>query len=244
MSMKKKFVASGLAAGLVAGAGAGLILQSSGFAGASNTGSAQSVTVVTDDTTDSSTDGTTDATESNDATDADRAAEREARLTEVLQPLVDAGTITADQMQSVIDTLAAAGPLGGGHGGGDHGGRGGHGGRGMGLDAAATALGITADELRTQLEAGSTLADVAAAEGVDVQTVIDAMVAEVKTHLDEEVTEGDLTQAEADTKLADATTRITDGVTNGFPERGDGDGDRPAPADAPADTATTDTTGA
>ena len=238
MSMKKKFVASGLAAGLVAGAGAGLILQSSGFAGASNTGSAQAVTVVTDDTTDDTTDGTTDGT--TDATDGDRAAEREARLTEVLQPLVDAGTITADQMQSVIDTLAAAGPLGGGHGGGDHGGRGGHG-RGMGLEAAATALGITADELRTQLEAGSTVAEVAAAEGVDVQTVIDAMVAEVTTHLDEEVAEGDLTQAEADTKLADATTRITDGVTNGFPQRGD----RPAPAGAPADdTAPTDTTGA
>jgi polyhydroxyalkanoate synthesis regulator phasin len=230
MSMKKKFVASGLAAGLVAGAGAGLILQSSGFAGASNAAqAAQVVTAATDDTTDDSTTGT-EAT-----SDTDRAAEREARLTEVLQPLVDAGTITADQMQAVIDTLAAAGPIGGGHGpGGDHGGRGGHGGRGKGLDAAATALGITADELRTQLEAGSTVADVATAEGVDLQTVIDAMLAEVKAHLDEEVTEGDLTQAEADTKLADATTRITEGVTNGFPQRGD------RPADAPA----ADTTGA
>jgi polyhydroxyalkanoate synthesis regulator phasin len=234
MSMKKKFVASGLAAGLVAGAGAGLILQSSGFAGASNSTSAVSA-AVTDDTSDTGT-GTSDT-----GTSTDPGADRSARLTEVLQPLVDAGTLTADQMQAVIDALAAAGPMGGGHGGpgGDHGGRGG---RGPGLDAAATALGITTDELRTQLEAGSTLADVAAAEGVDVQTVIDALVADVKAHLDEEVTEGDLTQAEADTKLADATTRITDGVTNGFPQRGDGD--RPAPGDAPADAPATSGTGA
>lgn len=84
MSMKKKFVASGLAAGLVAGAGAGLILQSAGFAGASSP--AAQVATVTDDTTDTtdtdstSTDGTTESE------DTDRAAERAARLTEVSSP--------------------------------------------------------------------------------------------------------------------------------------------------------------
>lgn len=88
----------------------------------------------------------------------------------------------------------------------------------IGLDAAATALGLTADELRTELQAGSTIADVAAAEGVDVQTVIDAMVAEATTRLDEKVAAGDLTQAEADTEAADATTRITESVNNGFPD--------------------------
>ena len=108
----------------------------------------------------------------------------------------------------------------------------------MGLDAAATALGITADELRTDIQNGQTIAQVAEAKGVDVQTVIDAMVAQAKTHLDEEVASGEHTQAEADQKLADMTTRITDAVNNGFPARGDhGPGGQP-----PADSGTTDTT--
>ena len=60
--------------------------------------------------------------------------------------------------------------------------------RGPGLDAAATALGITAEELKTQLEAGQTIAEVAAAEGVDVDAVIDAMVADATDDLRERIT--------------------------------------------------------
>lgn len=214
--MKKKFVASGLAAGLIAGAGAGLILQSTGFAGASSTRAVSISTSVGDDT---------------EATDTGR-PDRSQRFAEALQPLVDSSVITADQMTAVIDALEAARPEGG-RGGrgdhGDHGDRGGRGGRGQGLEAAATALGTTSDELRTQLRAGSTLAEVASEQGVPVQTVIDAMVAEVAAHLDGEVAEGDLTQAEADTRLADMTTRITDLVNNGRPDKGE----------APAPTTTT-----
>src|SRR4051794_17858614 len=44
---------------------------------------------------------------------------------------------------------------------------------GPNLDAAATALGITTDELKTELESGKTIAQVASDKGVDVQTVID-----------------------------------------------------------------------
>ena len=96
------------------------------------------------------------------------------------------------------------------------------------------ALGITADELRTALEGGQTIAEVAAEKGVDVQTVIDAMVAEAKTHLDEEVAAGEHTQEEADQKLADVTERITDSVNNGMPARGDhGPGGRPATTTPP-----------
>ena len=197
--MKKKFVASGLAAGLIAGAGAGLILQSSGFAGASN-GGAVAITATVDDST-------------GNADDSGR-PDPSQRLAEVLQPLVDSGTITADQMTAVVDALVAARPRGGpgmGGQGGRHGGDGDHGGRGgmrggRGLDAAATALGVTADELRTELEGGQTIAQVATAKGVDVQTVIDAMVADLKAHLDEEVAAGEHTQAEADAKLAASPT--------------------------------------
>jgi hypothetical protein len=148
------------------------------------------------------------------------------RIADALAPLVSDGTLTQDQADKVASTLAESMPMG----------RGEHGGRGMGLDAAATALGMTADELRTELQGGQTIAQVAESKGVDVQAVIDAMVAQAKTHLDEEVASGEHTQAEADQKLADITTRITDSVNNGMPERGGHGPGGQAPADASTDT--------
>jgi hypothetical protein len=59
---------------------------------------------------------------------------------------------------------------------------------GAGLDAAAKAIGITTDALRSQLKRGKTIAEVAKAEGVSVQKVIDAMVAAVKAQIDENLT--------------------------------------------------------
>jgi hypothetical protein len=53
------------------------------------------------------------------------------------------------------------------------------------LEVAAKALGLSTDELRTQLEAGKSLADVAKAEGVDKQTLIDALVKAGEKRLDE-----------------------------------------------------------
>ncbi len=207
MNKKKKLITTGLLAGLVAGSGAGMILSSTGFAGASNSGVA--AVAVADDST--STDaGTTDPGDRPDGS---------ARLAEVLQPLVDDGTITADQLTAIVSTLEAALPMGGSGRGMGPGGRG-MGGRGMGregLTAVADALGLTVDELRTSLQDGQTLADIAAAQGVEVQTVIDTLVVAAGEHLAEEVTEGDMTQDEADAKLAEITTRITDAVNNGGP---------------------------
>jgi hypothetical protein len=87
-----------------------------------------------------------------------------------------------------------------------------------GIDAAAEALGITEEELHQALRDGATIAQVAGLQGVDVQVVIDAMVAEARAHLDEKVAEGTLTQEEADERLAEVTERITDMVNNGRPE--------------------------
>ena len=83
------------------------------------------------------------------------------------------------------------------------------------LRVAANAIGVDVQDLLTQLSDGSTVADVAGANSVDVQTVIDALVAEAEAHLDEKVADGDLTQAEADERLAEITDRITDMVNNG-----------------------------
>lgn len=124
-----------------------------------------------------------------------------------------------------ITTMVNEGrPEGEGPGGRGPGGPGHHGPK---LDAAAEALGLSADELRDQLGPDTTLADVAAAQGVDVQTVIDAMVADAQEHLATAVEEGRLTQEEADAKAADLVERITSLVNDGPPERGE------RPADAP-----------
>jgi len=70
------------------------------------------------------------------------------------------------------------------------------------LEAAAKALGMTADELSAQLWGGKTLADIAAAKGVDIATVKAAVeaaqIAETKTAINQAVTDGTLTQAKAD----------------------------------------------
>ena len=46
---------------------------------------------------------------------------------------------------------------------------------------------MTADDLRTALQGGKSLADVAKDKGVDVAKVVDALVADLKAHLDAEV---------------------------------------------------------
>lgn len=248
--MNKKVTAIGLSAGLLAGLGAGLVLEMSGNAGASSNVAA--VTTVTSDTSDTSgTSGDsstgTAGTDTAGTPDADHAA----RIQEILQPLIDDGVLTQEQVDKVIAALEAAGPGGM------------HGGRGMGgpmfgrLDGVATLLGLTTDELRTELQAGSTLAAVAEAHGKTAQDVIDVLVQEVKDHFADEVASGEHTQDEADARIAEATTRITDMVNNGAPagpdmggpgmgggrhghgHDGDMDGDRDGGTDGDAGTSGT-----
>jgi uncharacterized protein (DUF433 family) len=58
-------------------------------------------------------------------------------------------------------------------------------GRGIALDVAAKVIGISVDDLRDELEDGKTIAEVAEAHDVDVQKVIDALVADGKERLAE-----------------------------------------------------------
>jgi uncharacterized protein (DUF433 family) len=60
-------------------------------------------------------------------------------------------------------------------------------GHGLGLDAAAKAIGISTDALVAQLKDGKTIAQVAKAKGVSVQKVIDAMVAAAKKEFDADI---------------------------------------------------------
>jgi hypothetical protein len=149
------------------------------------------------------------------------------RLNETLKPLVDAGTITQAQADAVIAALKADMPERGERG------RGGKG--GAGLEIAAQSLGMSADELQTALKGGQTLAQVAESKGVNVQVVIDALIASATNHINEKVASGELTQAEADEKLANVTERVTERVNNPRPEGGPrgGQGAKRGPA-APA----------
>ncbi len=89
------------------------------------------------------------------------------------------------------------------------------------LATASKVLGITETELKTELQAGKSVADVATAKNVDLATVKAALLAEAKAHLAEEVTSGKHTQAEADAKLAEMTSRIDTMLTTaGLPARG------------------------
>jgi len=129
-----------------------------------------------------------------------------------LKPLVDGGTINQSQADAVIAALKAeheANPR-----------RGGKGGPGPAIEAVAQAIGVSAADLRTALQTGQTFAQVAESNGVDPQVVIDAVAAAMRTHIAQEVTNGELTQAEADQKLANVDQRAADIVNNPRPTGG------------------------
>jgi hypothetical protein len=79
-------------------------------------------------------------------------------------------------------------------------------GKGMGdqveLEAAADALGMTVDELTTQMWGGKSLADLAEEKGVDLTTVQEAVQAaresEMRQSIEQAVEDGTLTQEHAD----------------------------------------------
>jgi ribosomal protein S20 len=102
------------------------------------------------------------------------------------------------------------------------------GGHGPGLDAAAKALNLSADDLRSKLEGDKTIAQVAQEQGVNVQTVIDAMVADATAHIDQAVQEGKLTADQANERKSNLQERITKLVNEGKPKgegrRGHGPG--------------------
>ncbi|MGK2930646.1 MAG: hypothetical protein ACSLFO_13840, partial [Acidimicrobiales bacterium] len=112
---------------------------------------------------------------------------------DALGGLVDDGTISQEQADAVETALVEARPE-----------RGDRLGRHGGLTAIAEALGLSEAELRAEVRDGSSIAEIAEAQGVDIQEVIDILVAAHAEHLAEKVDAGELTQEEADEILAGA----------------------------------------
>jgi len=80
--------------------------------------------------------------------------------------------------------------------------------------AIASVLGLSADEVKAQLKAGKSLADLAEGKGVDVQKLIDAQAAAITQSINQAVTDGKLTQEQADKQLADVA-KIAERIVNG-----------------------------
>jgi hypothetical protein len=145
------------------------------------------------------------------------------KLDQALSDLVKDGTLTQDQADKVKQKLQSV--LGGGGRG-----RPGFGGGAFisgGLDAVAKSIGITTDQLRTELQGGNkSIADVAKAHNVDPQKVINDLVAAAKSKIDDAVKSGKLQQSMADKIESNLTNAITKLVNNPMPRFGFGPGHR------------------
>jgi hypothetical protein len=102
-----------------------------------------------------------------------------------------------------------------------------------GLDAAASYLGLTEAQLRTKLENGKSLADVAKAQDKPVDGLVQALVDAAKTKLDAAVAAGRLTQSQADSILAGLKSHVTDFVNGTRPHFGFRNGFRGRPPIGP-----------
>jgi hypothetical protein len=192
----KKALAIGLTAGLVGGSLAGLVLGVPGLSSAAES------------------DGLLPAAPTalvrqlDDSAGEDKKTNPGERLRDALQPLVVDGTLTADQANSVATHLVENRP--------ERSDRGNNGRRGPGKsgrsEVLAELLGIGADELRDELRTGATLAELAAAKGVETSALVAALMTEAEERLNAAVEAERMTADEAAEKLTEIETGITDKI--------------------------------
>jgi polyhydroxyalkanoate synthesis regulator phasin len=139
-------------------------------------------------------------------TPADLFARFTERIRTALQGLVDDGTISAGQADAVAETLADQMPL-----------KGHRFGHFVSLEVVADTIGIEVDALATALRGGSTIAEVAGANGVEPQAVIDALVAAGNQRIDQAVADGRVTEEQAQTFRDGLTERVEALVNGEFP---------------------------
>jgi polyhydroxyalkanoate synthesis regulator phasin len=206
MAVKRKVVAAGVAALAVGGTGAGIAATK-----LSHSPSEESQAVVND------------AAKSLGVAPSRLSAALKKALEDRVDAAVADGRLTQAQGQELKQRIESGdfpifGPPGGGPGFGFR-----H--EAMrGLDAAASYLGLTEAQLRTQLESGKSLAQVAKSQNKSVGGLEQALVADAKTHLDQAVKEGHLTRAQADAMLSELEQHVSDLVNGQLPPRPEGFG--------------------
>ena len=208
---------------LVASAGAALAVAGGGAAVAATQGSlGQESRAIIDD-----------AAEQLGVDSTELAEALEQALGNRVDEAVAEGRLTGEQGAALKARIQSGevpllGLRGSGRGFGHHG----HG-HGAQLDAAATFLGLSEAELRAALEDGTTLADIARAEGKSVARLVDTLVASATAKLDDAVESGRLTDAERDEIVAELEQRITERVNAAGPRFRGGPGFRGGPHRSP-----------
>jgi 3-hydroxyacyl-CoA dehydrogenase len=81
----------------------------------------------------------------------------------------------------------------------------------------ASELGMSPQDLSSQLKAGKTLKQIISDQNKTVDDVVNAVAAKVQQTLDAQVTAGKLSQSREATILANLKTRLTDVINNGGP---------------------------
>ncbi|MEJ2209138.1 MAG: hypothetical protein P8129_08900 [Anaerolineae bacterium] len=147
---------------------------------------------------------------------------------QVLDDAVAEGVLTqdqADRIQERADEGLGFGPKDGffgGHGrGGMMGGPRGWGDSSM-LAVAAEQLGMSQDDLVAALQDGSTIADLAAEQGVDLQDIVDAYVAQRSEDLTAAVEAGRITQEQADAMIEHMSEEMLECLEGDMPLGGPG----------------------
>ncbi len=149
-----------------------------------------------------------------DAVEAEQAApERGERISEALQVLVDDGTLTEAQRDAVVETLKNARPNRGEF-------REPLGQRGPRVAGEiAEILGLEGNEIREALRNGSSIAELAEAQGIESADVVDAIVARAEERLDTAVENGRIDDTQAAEMLTRTAERAED-LVNGEIEFG------------------------
>jgi hypothetical protein len=222
MDVKRKVIAGAAAALAVGGAGAGIAATKLG-----NSPSAESKAIVDD------------AAQQLGVQPSELSAALKKALSDRIDRAVEAGRLTKAEGVELKKRIASDEfPLFGPPAFGRH--------FGMphpffhGLDAAAGYLGLTDAQLRTRLNGGKTLAEIAKAEGKSVDGLKAALEDDAKAKLDAAVKAGRLSKSEETQMLKDLSVRIDDLVSGqlrlhfrehrGFGGRGfDRDFDRQGP---------------
>jgi uncharacterized protein (DUF433 family) len=166
---------------------------------------------------------------------ADVAAEKGVDKQKVIDALVAAASARIDEMKAQLpdrmaDLVERDGPVGRPGGAGHH--RGPGPGRGIvnSVDDAATALGISVQELRDELAAGKSIATIASEKGKNLDEVKAAMIADATERIDRAVTDGAITEERAAEMKANLAEKIDLLVQReGFPRLGHRGGHGPGP---------------
>ena len=94
--------------------------------------------------------------------------------------------------------------------------------RDHGMETIANLIGIDVDTLWGELKAGNSIADVAQANGVDAQTIIDALVAQKQAKIDELLAAGEISAEKAAAWQAKLVEGVTSFVNDTYEDKGDG----------------------